>query len=73
MLSSLSYTTDECEGYVEDNRWQRSIRNKIKADSVDKHCDNSLASGWYRFVSKAGPDMPTTCPSVYSCGKILDF
>lgn len=28
-------------------------------------CDRFLDPGWYRF---AGGDMPTTCPSSFSCG-----
>ena len=32
-------------------------------------CDVNLLIKWYRFISKAGNDMPTTAPSEFgSCG-----
>ena len=62
---------DECLGHQKDIRWQRSISNTAKGDTSAQYCDKALASGWYRFTSKAGPDMPTACPPARSCGKTI--
>eukprot|EP00795_Rhopilema_esculentum_P008757 gene8757-14783_t len=64
---------DECLGYQNDIRWQRSISYTAKGDTSVQYCDKSLASGWYRFTSKAGPDMPTACPPARSCGSSLSI
>ena len=63
--------SDECEGYLTEDRWQRSVGNKIKTGSKENFCDSLLVSSWYRFMSKAGTDMPNSCPSKHSCGKTL--
>ncbi|GFR59693.1 von Willebrand factor D and EGF domain-containing protein-like [Elysia marginata] len=34
-------------------------------------CDIHLPEGWYRFTSKAGGEMPTTCPDRLKCGTVV--
>ena len=33
------------------------------------YCDAQVESNWTRFTSKAGGEMPMTCPPLNSCGK----
>ena len=47
----------------------RSTGYKMAPDEVAR-CDRRLAAGWYRMRSKAGEDMPTTCPTKGACGTL---
>ena len=49
------------------NNSRRSIQSKWKPGQSPL-CDNSLASGWYRFTSFVGGKMPTAKVSVSHCG-----
>ncbi|XP_071126275.1 uncharacterized protein [Mytilus edulis] len=40
------------------DQWERSVGN-INGGQI---CDNVLEPGWYRPISKAGKEMPTSCP-----------
>ncbi|CAC5392587.1 unnamed protein product [Mytilus coruscus] len=44
--------------YKNIDQWERSVGNK----NGGQICDNVLEPGWYRPVSKAGREMPTSCP-----------
>ena len=59
---------DECDLHEKDFRWQRSIGNKLTFGAYMDYCDTDLKPSWYRFSTKAGEDMPTTCPPINSCG-----
>ena len=54
--------------YLREDNWQRSIKYNASINTP-KHCDTAVANKWFRFVSKAGTTMPTTCPKPYACGK----
>ena len=66
---SFYFYLDGCMEYKTDSRWQRSISNNVS----EGFCDGSLEFSWYRFISNAGPDMPTECPNENSCGWLSSF
>ena len=63
-----SVPLDECDLHEKDFRWQRSVGNKITFGAYMDYCDEDIKPSWYRFSTKAGGDMPTTCPPINSCG-----
>lgn len=69
-MLNIFFTLEPCDKntYVEVNNFQRSTGFKI-AESHNGACDRRWRTQWYRFVSGAGGEMPTTCPEQYSCGK----
>ncbi|XP_013385755.1 von Willebrand factor D and EGF domain-containing protein [Lingula anatina] len=57
--------TDPCEAgnhVVRRDEWQRSVGH-VKQSGDIAICDRYIDEGWYRFISPAGNDMPTTCPN----------
>lgn len=74
MLAHLEVTTstlflEPCGAYTKVNDYQRSTGFKISHSSQYYACDFAWRKGWYRFMSGAGGEMPTSCPDPYSCGK----
>ena len=60
---------DPClTSYVRESNWQRSIKYNGSLNTPH-HCDTAVAHRWFRFTSKAGTLMPTSCPKPYACGK----
>ncbi|CAG2200141.1 unnamed protein product [Mytilus edulis] len=57
---------DPCTNFTTINEWRRSVAND---DTAKRICDSNLKPGWYKSVSKAGPDMLTDCPvGGFRCG-----
>ena len=64
----LGYALDPCLDYMTlQNATGRSSGIQTGADSI---CDRRIAEGWYRVVSPAGEDMPTSCVPIQRCGTI---
>eukprot|EP00058_Branchiostoma_floridae_P026224 XP_002611714.1 hypothetical protein BRAFLDRAFT_63595 [Branchiostoma floridae] len=51
-----------------DDIWRSAGHNSTGRAEAELLDDQGLAEGWYRFVSEAGGEMPTTCAPVNSCG-----
>ncbi|CAH1245088.1 OIT3 [Branchiostoma lanceolatum] len=64
---ALSYSSDPCTDYTADEEPKRSIQYNVTTNS-SLLCDLGLSTGWYRFTSAAGGEMPTTCPPQFACG-----
>ncbi|XP_076071801.1 uncharacterized protein LOC143043313 [Mytilus galloprovincialis] len=57
---------DPCTNFTTLNEWRRSVAND---DTAKRICDSNLKPGWYKSISKAGPDMLTDCPvGGFRCG-----
>ena len=57
-------TYPECTSYS----WlNESNRNNNYYETSSQRCDNSLATGWYRFGGRAGTHMSTSCPYHEHC------
>ncbi|XP_070536991.1 uncharacterized protein [Ptychodera flava] len=52
-----------------DNRYRSSgFRSTLFTNSSDTICDSNIRKAWYRFVSEAGGEIPTTCINEGMCG-----
>ncbi|CAH1267733.1 VWDE [Branchiostoma lanceolatum] len=51
-----------------DDIWRSAGHNSTGRAEGELLDDRGLAEGWYRFVSEAGGEMPTSCVPVNSCG-----
>ncbi|XP_019616250.1 PREDICTED: uromodulin-like [Branchiostoma belcheri] len=60
-------TADTCTDYTADDEPKRSVQYNATTNST-LLCDRGLSTGWYRFTSAAGGEMPTTCPPNFACG-----
>ena len=63
----MLYLTDPCDTFILLNEAWRSPSNE---NSLNLNCDDTLATGWYRFqLNSSNAQMLTTCPSIdYICG-----
>eukprot|EP00794_Sanderia_malayensis_P012364 gene12364-13634_t len=61
-------SANECDTATEVNNYQRSTAFIIDPTSTSAFCDIPWRYGWYHFTSKAGQQIPTTCPPINSCG-----
>jgi hypothetical protein len=59
--------TPECKSYATLSEGNRNVSFNDGDGNVEI-CDSSLSDQWYRFSGAAGTKMPTSCPSIYSCG-----
>ena len=53
--------------YSELTDWRRST-GYVVDDGDTQLCDRDLVPGWYRAVTPAGGDMPTSAPGYHHCG-----
>ena len=63
--------TDPCVEGNHEGRYEEVYRSTrfIITDESERKCDKDLPRNWYRFVSKAGNDMPNHAPNVTgACG-----
>ncbi|XP_035693440.1 pancreatic secretory granule membrane major glycoprotein GP2-like [Branchiostoma floridae] len=60
-------SSDPCTDYTADEEPKRSTQYNVTANST-LLCDLGLSTGWYRFTSAAGGEIPTTCPPQFACG-----
>ncbi|XP_066277612.1 oncoprotein-induced transcript 3 protein-like isoform X1 [Branchiostoma lanceolatum] len=56
-----------CTSYTTIDEPKRSTNYPLSPGETEL-CDSDLRSGWYRFNSLAGGQMPTSCVPRYSCG-----
>ncbi|XP_057308788.1 von Willebrand factor D and EGF domain-containing protein-like isoform X2 [Hydractinia symbiolongicarpus] len=68
-LNTSFFEPCDKDTYVEVNNFQRSTGFNIVPHRAVA-CDRRWRKQWYRFVSGAGGEMPTTCPAQYSCGSM---
>ena len=59
-----------CDDYTKLTDGRRSVG--YVDDGEDRYlCDRDLTAGWYRAVTGAGGDMPTTAPDFNHCGTLF--
>ena len=66
--SVLSKGSDPCLSYGKLNNPYRSTGYVAKEGVDPLICDLNLKTGWYRFTSKVGGEMPTTKVDRLHCG-----
>uniref|UniRef100_A0A7M6DKV0 VWFD domain-containing protein n=2 Tax=Clytia hemisphaerica TaxID=252671 RepID=A0A7M6DKV0_9CNID len=62
---------DPCKDHIVDNStnvWQRSTGFLALSDTAVRCDRQGFKTGWYRFKSNAGSEMPTSCPPQNACG-----
>ena len=62
---------DPCNVDNHETRYEELYRSTtfITTDESRKKCDKDLLRNWYRFISKAGNDMPNYAPNITgACG-----
>ena len=69
MYNIAIQTTDPCQDGNHTVMYDVEWRNSAAATTL-AHCDRRLEEGWYRIDSKAGSDMPTSCPQMNRCGTV---
>ncbi|CAG2202948.1 unnamed protein product [Mytilus edulis] len=60
--------TDPCESYSTLDNVKRSAGYNTDLTNDITISDDRLDPGWYRIVSVAGEEMPTTAPATFRCG-----
>jgi len=65
----IFFFIDPCNNYVNLDDPERSVAY-LRGDTSTSICDATITEQWYRSVSGAGPDMPTSHVPLGRCGTL---